>query len=226
MALKNVFELARKSLKKLSFCMLFGLAACTAAPSIWNIGADALKSATQYSLGRLDQLWATPSSALIMVDRRVAGAYEQMIGLENSTTLEGDNMLLLIARVPDGLATGRFTLDRLLDRVGGPPSPFRSVDDRSLRSATDGAGTYFWLQYSAGTQTNCVLAFRRMEGGARVLPRDTNAMEALLRNCVIGTVEEALAPIQDPQISLGAIANTTVRNGGNRMLSPLAAPLQ
>ncbi len=161
-----------------------------------------------------------------MVQRKVGGASEQMIGLENSTTLEGDNLLLLIARVPEGLSAGRFTLDRLLDRVGGPPSPFTRVNDNSLRSATDGVGTYFWLEYSAGSQVNCVLAFRRMQGNSRVLPRGTNAMEVLLRNCVIGTVDEALAPIREPQISLGAIANTSAPNGGNRMLSPLAAPLQ
>ncbi|WP_157937600.1 hypothetical protein [Oceaniglobus roseus] len=219
-------DLLSATANRLALVGFLAVAACTASPGLFSAGVGATRSAAQYALGRLDRLWATPAEALVMVQRRVGRESEQLIGLENDTTLEGDNYLMLIARLPDGLPAGRFVLGDFLARVGGAPYPFRNVSDKSLRSASDSAGTYFWLQYSAGTQTNCVLAFRRLQGSDRLLPRGTNLMEALLRNCVNGSVEEALAPIRDSQIRLGAISNTSAPNGGNRMLSPLAGPPQ
>lgn len=226
MVLKTMSRLSRAGIKKLSICVVLALAACTTGPTLLSVGAEALESATRYSLGRLDRLWATPAESLVMVQRKVAGENEQMIGLANDTTLAGDNYLFLIARVPDGLSVGRFSPARIVERMGGAITPFKSVSDNSLRSAKDEVGTYFWLEYRAGGSTNCVLAFRRLEGGNRVLPRGTNAMEALLRNCVVGSIEEALGPITASQISTGALVNSTVSNTGNRMMSPLAAPLQ
>ena len=69
-----------------------------------------------------------------------------------------------------------------------------------------------------------MLAFRRIGGAERILPRGTNILEAMLRNCVMGSIEQALLPITDRQIGVAAAAGVSTGDGGNRMLSPLAAP--
>lgn len=224
MGLRNMHGMSMTVQRRLWLLALLGLAACTTAPGLFAVGTDVMRHVTQYSLGRLDRLWAAPPAPLVMIQRQIGSESQQLIALENTTTLEGDNFLLLIARLPDGRNAGRFILKDFIARVGGAPYPFRTVSESSLRSAEDSAGSYFWLQYNAGAQTSCVLAFRRLEGSARVLPSGTNVMEALLRNCVVGTVEEALLPILGTQISVGTVATATSRTGDSRMLSPLAAP--
>ncbi|WP_018304770.1 hypothetical protein [Wenxinia marina] len=173
---------------------------------------------------RLSLAWAAPRGALIAIQRSLGTEQEQLIGLVNDTTLEGDNILWLRARVPDGRSPGAFRLDDFLSRTEGVPSPFANVSDDDLRRATDTLGTYFYLVYQTGGQTNCVLAFRRIDGAERLLPRGTNIMEVMLRNCVLGPVEQALLPITDRQIGVSAVAAVQTGEGGNRMLSPLAAP--
>jgi len=184
---------------------------------------EVLQRTTEYVLQRLDRAWAAPSGSLIALQRPVGNEFEQVIGLVNDTTLPGDNQLWLRARVPDGYSAGRFRLDEFLGRIGTIPPPFTEVSDRDLRSANDSLGTYFYLVYRTGGEVNCVLAFRRIDGARRLLPQGTSVMEAMLRNCVPGPIETALLPITDRQIGVAAVAAATP-DGGNRMLSPLAAP--
>jgi hypothetical protein len=185
---------------------------------------EVLQRTTEYVLQRLDRAWATPSGSLIALQRPIGNEVEQVIGLVNDTTLPGDNQLWLRARVPDGFSAGRFRLQEFLARVGTVPPPFTEVSDRDLRSATDSLGSYFYLVYRTGGEVNCVLAFRRIDGARRLLPPGTSVMEAMLRNCVPGPVELALVPITDAQIGVSAVAATAMPQGGDRMLSPLAAP--
>lgn len=199
------------------------LAACTMTPQVANLGLDVLEKTAQLSLNRREAAWAAPAGMTVVLDRNLGSEFEQRIGLVNDTTLDGDNFMYLRARVPGGYPVGRFRLVDFLSRVGEIPSPFTAVSDDSLRTATDSLGTYFYLIYRTGGETNCVLAFRRIDGALRQMPRGTSVLEVLVRNCVRGSVEQALAPITDLQIGVSAVAAAPV-DGGNRMLSPLAAP--
>jgi hypothetical protein len=204
---------------------LLGVASCAPIPPNSYLSSDLLQRTTEYVLQRLDRAWATPRGSLIALQRPIGNEVEQVIGLVNDTALRGDNQLWLRARVPDGLPAGRFRLQEFLARVGTIPPPFTEVSDASLRSATDTLGTYFYLIYRTGGEVNCVLAFRRIDGARRLLPPGTSVMEAMLRNCVPGPVEAALLPITDAQIGVAAVAGVSPETGGDRMLSPLAAPM-
>jgi len=210
-----VFPLIPLIIRRGALIFALALAACTTAPSLGSFGADVSRNSIQYSLGRLNQTWTTAPTALVMIQRAQPGEGIQIIGLENATTLEGDNFLWL--RAHGGRASGRFDLENTLQRVGGVPTPFRTLDNRNLRTGSDGLGDYFWQEWRSGAATNCVIALRRLESGARALPRGTRSLEVFLRNCVDGPIEQALAPILADQISLGAAA-------GSRVVSPLAAP--
>ncbi len=59
---------------------------------------------------------------------------------------------------------------------------------------------------------------RRLSVGARPLPRGTQALDVMMRNCVNGTVQEALAPMSERALAVtGAV-------GASQTLSPYAAP--
>lgn len=198
-------------------------AACTMTPQAANLSFDVLEKTAQFTLNRREAAWAAPAGMTIVLDRNLGAEFEQRIGLVNDTTLDGDNFLWLRARVPGGYPVGRFRLVDFLSRVGQVPAPFTAVSDDSLRTGSDALGTYFYLVHRTGGETNCVLAFRRIDGALRQMPRGTSVLEVLLRNCLRGSVEQALAPITDLQIGVSAAAAAPA-DGGNRMLSPLAAP--
>lgn len=207
--------LMARLMRRATLCAALALAACTTAPGIATFGVDVGRASVQYSLGRLNQTWTTAPQAVLMIQRSGSGEGVQIVALENTTTLEGDNFLWL--RAHGGQVIGRFDLQGAIDRVGGVPSPFRTFDNNNLRTGTDSLGPYFWQEWRSGASTNCVLAIRRLDSGVRALPRGTRALEVFLRNCVDGPIELALAPILDQQIRLGAAS-------GGRVLSPLAAP--
>jgi hypothetical protein len=203
---------------------LLALTACVASPFIGTADIQALQTSQQFSRQGLDKTWAAPSGSLVAIQRSLGTEGEQIIGLANETTLDGDNLLWLRARVPDGQNVGAFRLSSFLSRIEGVPYPFTIVSDENLKSTSDTLGAYFYLEWRSGGSTNCVLAFRRVDGRNRILPRGTNVLEVMLRNCVSGSIEEALLPIQDRQIGAAAVAGTTTTTGGTRMISPLAAP--
>ncbi|MDG1736645.1 MAG: hypothetical protein P8H92_01625 [Paracoccaceae bacterium] len=207
------------------FLALMVLAACTGLPFVQTVSHDTLQVSQQFVAQRLDQSWARPHGAIINIGRSLGKEAEQIIGLVNETTISGDNFLWLRARVPDGSDTGYFNLQEFLSRTEGVPVPFLGVSDANLHQATDSLGTYFYLEWRSGSSTNCVLAFRRIMSAARILPSGTNVLEAMLRNCVQGPIADALAPIQDREISFSATTGTQYDAGRGQILSPLAAPL-
>ena len=206
------------------FPTLMVLAACTGLPFVQTVSHDTLQVSQQFVEQRLDQSWARPHGAIINVARSLGTEAEQIIGLVNETTISGDHFLWLRARVPDGSDTGYFNLQEFLSRTEAVPVPFLGVSDANLHQATDSLGTYFYLEWRSGSSTNCVLAFRRIMSAARILPSGTNVLEAMLRNCVQGPIADALAPIQDREISFSATTGTQYDAGRGQMLSPLAAP--
>lgn len=212
------------ALGRVGVAFALGLAACTTSPVLGTMGVGALQTSTQFTVAQMNNAWVAPAGGLVAIHRQLGSESEQIIGLVNNTTLEGDNFLWLRARGANHNNPGRFKLDDFIARVGGVPSPFGGLSDRDLRSGEDALGPFFWLEYRAGAQTNCVLAIRRIDGSRRILPRGTNVLEIMLRNCVQGSVEEALNPIRDSQIGVGAVGAVHSATGGTRMLSPLAAP--
>ncbi len=203
---------------------LIGLSGCVAV-SLPASGAEEMQTSTQFTTGPLDAAWVAPQGGLVAIDRQLGPESEQVVGLANNTTLPGDNFLKIRARGTSGNNPGRFRLDDFTKRFGEVPAPFSKLSDSDLRTGTDSLGPFFWLEHRVGTQTNCVLAIRRIDGSRRILPPGTTVLEVMLRNCVRGSVEEALNPIRDSQIGVGAVQGGGPVTGGTRMLSPLAAPL-
>lgn len=200
------------------------LAACAVAGSSYDI--ETLEQTAQFGTTPNGQVWALPQGRIISLERNLSPEYEQKIGLRNDTTLPGDNFLWLRARVPSGYPAGQFRLVDFMERAGEVPSPFQTISDNDLRTGYDALGTYFYLIHRTGGETNCVLAFRRIESGLRVMPRGTSVMEVLLRNCVRGAPEQALGPITAAQIGFpGTTLAVNADTGSNRNISPLAAPL-
>ncbi len=204
---------------------LLALGGCVGIPFPGGPGVEELQASTQFSTGPLDGAWVAPQGGLVAIDRKLGTESEQVVGLVNNTTLPGDNFLRIRARGTGGTNPGRFQLDDFIKRFGGVPAPFAELSDSDLRSGADSLGPFFWLEYQAGSQTNCVLAIRRIDASRRILPPGTTVLEVMLRNCVQGSVEEALNPIRDSQIGVGAVPGGGPVTGGTRMLSPLAAPL-
>lgn len=166
--------------------------------------------------------WANPPGMTMVMQRGLLNGAEQRIGLKNTVPVAGDNILLLRTRFGH-MGAGRLRFEEFMNRAGGAPSPFQNLSSGDLITAEDSLGTYFWAQESVGANITCVLAIRRLTTSDRGLPQDARVMDVMLRNCIVGTEAEALAPILDASIGYSTVAGTGT-GGGTRMLSPLAAP--
>ncbi|WP_373355070.1 hypothetical protein [Pseudoroseicyclus sp. CXY001] len=223
--LTRLLRAARQHRRALALGLGIVVAGCGAAPTVGNYSLAVLEKTAQFRNIAMSTAWVAPAGRIIALDRNLGSEFEQKIALTNNTTLPGDNFMWLRARVPSGYPAGSFRLVDFLGRVGQVPTPFTRVSDENLNYGDDTLGRYFYLTNQASGDTNCVLAFRRIDNAGRLLPRNTSILEVLIRNCVRGSVEEALRPITDAQIGVSAVAGIGPVEGGNRMLSPLAAPL-
>jgi hypothetical protein len=213
---------ARALLNRSLLVVSLAMAACTTGPMLDQMGLSDSAPQTQYARGNLSSIWAEPPGAIVMLQRKGNGDYEQLIGLENNTTLKGDNFLWINANNGNtGQVSKGLDLTKLFARFGDIPTPFTRIDSSSLRSANDGQGTYSWQEYNAGPNTICVFAVRRLGVGARSVPAGTRVLDLVLRNCVNGTANDALAPILGSPVSsydsFGANSPTSIsRLGGSR----------
>jgi hypothetical protein len=199
---KTLVSGARALWNRLFLAFALVLAACTAGPMFDQMGLSDKAPQTQYVRGNLSNIWAEPPGAMVMLQRKENGDYEQLVGLENNTTLKGDNFLWINANNGNtGQVSKGLDLTRLFARFGDIPTPFTRIDSSSLRSANDGQGTYSWQEYNAGPNTICVFAVRRLGVGARSVPSGTRVLDLVLRNCVNGTANDALAPILGSPVS-------------------------
>lgn len=182
------------------------------------------RASREFFLEPVRNAWAAEAEALVLAQRRLPRAREQLIGLTNDTTLRGDNFILLVAYGSPAHVPRSFTLESVLERVGGVPFPFETLSDAELKRRRDGLGTTLWKEFDTRTGVNCVLALRRLEFDTRILPANTAAMEVVLRNCVTGSTEEALEPVGPDRLAVGIMSASV--NGGvrPRVLNPLAAP--
>ncbi len=204
--------------------MLLLAGSCDVVPAVVAPDLAERELTTQYRTVSDSKTWVAAPLRLITVERALGTNIEQRVVLANETSLRGENFMLLRARARDGQNRIGFQLEEFVKRAGGVPPPFTSISDNNLLSATDALGTYFWTEYRAGVSTVCVLAVRRLDSGARLLPADTNVLDVMLRNCVSGTVEEALLPITAAHISGAVGSSQTSGPAGIRTLSPLAGP--
>jgi hypothetical protein len=169
-----------------------------------------------------DTAWVNTPGATLVLERQFAEVREQRISLPNDTTLAGDNFIHLRAVAP---SHGHiFELDRALQQAGGLPAPFAEEDLDVMRSREDSAGTLTWTEWTNGAGTDCVMALRRVPAGVRLLPGRATALDLVMRNCVSGGVDAALAPAGPAAVAFPA-PHGSDRGAEVLTLSPLAAPM-
>lgn len=184
-----------------------------------NPSVETLENVVQYSVVETSRAMVNVPSAVVVFERNLNGAVEQRIVLPNDTAVRGDNVIHVRAQTSDSAQLQRLNFDDLRERFGGLPAPFERLNDNALSSSSDALGSYVFARENVGTQTVCVLVLRRLGVGSRPLPRGTQAIDVVMRNCANGTLEQALAPMS--QQTLG-VAGTV--SGTNLSLSPHAAP--
>lgn len=165
--------------------------------------------------------WVNPAGLQLAFQRDLPGGAEQRLLLANQSAVPGDNQLVIRLRHTFG-EPGRLRFEEFLRRAGGLPPPFEALESGSFTDAGDDLGPYSWAEERFGPGTVCVLAVRRLDSAGRHLPAGADAMDMMLRNCVAGPAETALAPILAPSVMGGAAAG----QGPSRMLSALAGPSQ
>jgi len=136
-----------------------------------------------------------------VLERDLGGAIEQRLTLPNASTLKGENVIKLRAQGEAGRA--RFQLAEQLAQFGGAPTPFGGISEGALTARSDQYGDITYTTVRPGGEWLCVLAFRRTRTASRALPRGARALDIMLRNCVSGTLDDALAPIGPQAFGLG-----------------------
>lgn len=184
-----------------------------------NPSIETLENVVQYTVVEASRAMVNVPNAVVVFERNLNGAIEQRVVLPNDTAVRGDNVIHVRAQTSDSAQLQRLSFDDLRERFGGLPAPFERIRENSLSSGSDGLGSYVFARENVGTQTVCVLVLRRLGVGARPLPRGTQALDLIMRNCVNGTVEQALAPMNAQ--TLGVAGTVT---GTSFTLSPHAAP--
>lgn len=214
-----------KALPRLPMLLaLCAAAACDFAAPELPLRLDQREAATPFQVVPDSQRWVNAPAGMMTLQRNLGPQAEQKIVLQNATTFRGENVLLMRARGQDPRHVGRLRLEEFLRRVGGAPAPFTEISDSGLQSGEDALGPYVWAEYSTGTSTLCVLGIRRLEPGAWLPPKGLTVLDIMLRNCVSGTTEEALAPMGAAAIT-GNRGSAAGNTSGGRMISPLAGPM-
>lgn len=182
-------------------------------------GAQEVTSFRQQSLS---ESWIGFDKIQLVLERREKNVTEQRILLPNRTAMRGENVILLRADRSPLVLNTRFQPDALLELAGGTPYPFGAFDTLTLRTIEDGFGSMSWARWTNNAGLTCVLAFRRVDKTMRTLAANANVMDILLRNCINGDEETALAPIGADAVRFATTSTTP--SAAPRMLSPLAAP--
>lgn len=165
--------------------------------------------------------WAAAPGLISAYRRPIFNGYEQRLNLVNPSYMPGDNQMVI--RVRDNISVDtRLVFEEFTKWTGGLPQPFVNLSSGELIRGEDDLGPYFYAEHRAGVDTICVFGMRRLTGSDREIPAGGNVMDVLLRNCLRGSTEQALAPMLAG--SLGYGPGTIGRDGRSRMISPLAGP--
>lgn len=168
------------------------------------------------------QSWINAPDIVMVMQRGLRGESEQRVALASRVAVPGENVILMRARTREG-RIGRLSYDEFLRWAGGAPAPFGETRAGDLLSGEDDAGSYFWAEARMGEDVVCVLGLRRLTSAQRLLPAGATTLDILLRNCVRGDAEAALAPLRAGSVS--AVPTAGVAAGESRVISPLAAPV-
>lgn len=200
------------------------LSACTVnAP--WTLDLQQRDARAEWMTVAAHEAWVNLPHTPLVLERQTQGVTEQRVLLPNATSLPGENFVYLSAQQPTFFVSGgRQQLQQVLAQVGGLPSPFTKEELQALRSREDSAGTLNWAEWTSGAGTTCALALRRLDHGNRMMPDGAIAIDMVMRNCVRGTIEQALAPAGPDMMALTA-QNGRAQGEQARTLSPLAGPL-
>lgn len=169
----------------------------------------------------LQHAWVATAESQMIVERAYGPITEQRILLTNKTSIRGDNMILLRAHGTELASVGRLRPAVLLRSTDALFPPFTDFNILNFSSRVDMLGVLNWAEWSNNAGLSCVLAFRRLDGASRIIPSGAAVIDMVLRNCVNGSVEQALAPALPAQAGFAA---TDQVQGRPQMLSPLAGP--
>lgn len=183
-----------------------------------NPDMETLENTVEYTVVPATRAFVNAPAALVVFERNLGGAVEQRIILPNATAVRGDNLMHIRAQTSRSTELNAFDFDEIAARFGGMPAPFERVTAANLQTGSDGLGSYVYARENVGANTVCVLVLRRMGIGSRPLPRGTQALDVVMRNCVNGSVEQALAPMASGALAVGGAQGTIYT------LSPHAAP--
>jgi hypothetical protein len=203
---------------------LMSLSACEAVPPEFLRLVREQDQTKAFASMPLSQSWIPVQRANMVLQRELSETAEQRIGLYNQTAIPGDNFIALRASAFDGRAAGRLRFEEFVQAAGGLPTPFSSLTSGDLSGGEDDLGTYLWAEQRVGDSVVCVLALRRLGSDVRQLPGGANALDIMLRNCVVGSAERALAPVMAETINGDTQGVGTPLRGTVKMLSPLAGP--
>ncbi|SDW96053.1 hypothetical protein [Roseicitreum antarcticum] len=200
------------------------LAGCEVAQMVAPSGSDArvsmdvIEDTAQYQIVPASRAFINVPAAPLVFERALGRGAEQLIALPNNTSVAGDNQILVRAQTASTINLARFDLAQVLERFGGAPYPFQRISNAQLETGQDSLGSYVYATERLGTDTICVLAIRRMTVGARPLPRGTDALDVMMRNCVQGSVQAALDPVTARGIAQSGA-------GGTYAQTPFAGPM-
>lgn len=193
---------------------LYRVAGSQRAPSM-----ELLEQTAEFAVVPASRAMVHAPDALLVLERTLGAAVEQRIVLPNTTALRGDNVIHIRAQTGGSARLTEFNFSELTTRFGGLPAPFQRLTDGMLQSGEDTLGSFVYGRETVGANTLCVLVLRRLTVGARPLPRGTQALDVMMRNCVDGSLEQALAPISERSLGVSGSAQGAVYT-----LSPHAAP--
>ena len=180
------------------------LSACQmSSPDRTTSPTELAEALNEYRIVPASRAYINAPSAVLVMERNLGDATEQRITLPNTTSLSGENTILLRAQSPRSASATRLVLRDVLAQFGGTPSPFSNVTDGALSARSDPYGDITYTVARPGGDITCVLAFRRSQTGARALPRGATALDLMMRNCVSGSLEQALSPLGPSAFGLG-----------------------
>ncbi len=164
---------------------------------------DLQEALSEYRPVPVARAYINVPQALMVMERDLGDAIEQRVTLPNATSLAGENTIMLRAQTSGRGARSRLQLDEMMSQFGGPPTPFTILSDGGMTARSDAYGDITYTVLRPGGDLTCVLAFRRSQTGGRALPRGARALDMMMRNCVFGSVDEALRPLGDAAFGLG-----------------------
>jgi len=181
-----------------------GISACQMGlPGSSSSPTELAEALNEYRIVPASRAYINVPTAMLVMERDLGTAIEQRVTLPNATSLRGENTIMLRAQTTRSASSTRLVLNDVLAQFGGAPSPFSNISDDALTAQSDQYGDITYTVARPGGDVTCVLAFRRAQTGGRALPRGASALDIMMRNCISGSVDQALAPLGPTAFGLG-----------------------